>query len=111
MTSTFSRASSAAASIIARFRTEEPWLPPKTNRRRVEADGASGATEKNSGRAGVPVTTPGLASPALAAASPTAVLVAKRFSRRLAMPGRALDSWISVGRSSDHAARRTGTVT
>ena len=51
----------AAASTMARFRTREPWLPPKTRSRRVTAEASMRGTPKNSGRTGVPVTTPGLA--------------------------------------------------
>ena len=81
----FSR--STAARAIARLMTREPWLPPKTSRRRVVAAGSSGGIAKNSGRTGVPVTTPGLRKCALAAARPTAVRVAKRLRKRLATPG------------------------
>ena len=63
-------------------------------------------------RTGVPVTIAGLLEPGVRRRrSPTAVRVAKRLRNRLARPGRALDSWISVGMPSDRAAVRTGTAT
>ncbi len=50
--------SSTEARAIARLMMRDPWLPPKTSRRRVVAAGSSGGIAKNSGRTGVPVMTP-----------------------------------------------------
>src|SRR5215813_9933655 len=64
-----------------------------------------------SSRTGVPVTVPGFSSRELEAASPTAVFVAKRLASFVAMPGRALESWTTVGIESERAAASTGTLT
>ena len=88
---------------MARLMTREPWLPPKTRRRRVVAVGIErrrsrrtrGARASRSRR-------PASCRCALAAASPTAVRVANRFRKRLATPGSALDSWMS-GRDAERA--------
>ncbi len=57
----------ARRAAIARLMTRDPWLPPKTRRRRVVAAGSSGGIAKNSGRTGVPVTVPGFWSRAFGA--------------------------------------------
>ena len=70
----------------------DPWLPPKTSRRRVFAAGSSGGISKNSRRTGVPVMVPGFWKRAFAAGTPTAVRVANRLRNRFDRPGRALGS-------------------